>query len=261
MEVVRARLGGHVDLTRLSAEFRRIDPRLHLELLQRIDRRHEDVGVEIDVGVVDPIQREVVELATLTRDRELLDASSATLTGSGLTWTCEVGADVRAQGHQLQIVPAIERQFHDSFVLDHRSDRGAFGREQRRKRGDLHRLLESTELEGEVETGGLLDLQNHVLRDRPKSLQLHLHLVRTRLQNWKTVHAGAVAWNGAKGVCRLVAHGDRGAREHSASRISDDAGDLARRLRETGRTDEQPNKNRSCGFRSGGHGLLLVSRP
>jgi hypothetical protein len=65
VEAVRARFGDDVDLTRATSEFGRVNAGLDLELLQRIDRWQEDIGVEVDVGVVDAVQRVVVELAPL----------------------------------------------------------------------------------------------------------------------------------------------------------------------------------------------------
>ena len=70
--VVGARLGGDVDLCRLAAELGRIDAGLNLELLQRVDGRLDDVGVEVRVGVVDAVEREVVEVAALAGDRDVL---------------------------------------------------------------------------------------------------------------------------------------------------------------------------------------------
>jgi hypothetical protein len=53
---VRAGSGGHVDLSGLAPELRRIDPGLDLELLQRVHRRQHDVQVEIDVGIRDAVE-------------------------------------------------------------------------------------------------------------------------------------------------------------------------------------------------------------
>ena len=57
---IGAGFGGNVDLPGCPAELRGIDPGLDLELLQGIDRRLQNVGVEIDVGVGDAVQRVVL---------------------------------------------------------------------------------------------------------------------------------------------------------------------------------------------------------
>ena len=79
VEGVRARLGHDVHLARGPSELRRVDAGLHLEFFQRVDRRQEDVGVEVDVGVVDAIERVVVELAPLARNGNLLVGARAAL--------------------------------------------------------------------------------------------------------------------------------------------------------------------------------------
>ena len=86
-KAVRARLGDDVHLTGGTSELGRVDAGLDLEFLERIDRRQEDIGVEIDVGVVHAVQRVVVELAPLARDRELLVGARAALPIAGLTGT------------------------------------------------------------------------------------------------------------------------------------------------------------------------------
>ena len=72
MKGVRARLGDDVHLSRGASELGRVDAGLHLEFFQRVHRWEEDVGVEVDVGVVDAVERVVVELAPLAGNRNLL---------------------------------------------------------------------------------------------------------------------------------------------------------------------------------------------
>ena len=48
----------------------------------------------------------------------------------------ELGADVRAQRDQLQVVPAVERQFNDAPVLDDGADRRVRRFDERRHTGD-----------------------------------------------------------------------------------------------------------------------------
>ena len=72
MKGIRTRLGDDVHLAGGAAELGRVDAGLHFEFLERVDRRREDVGVEIDVGVVDAVERVVVEFPPLARDGDLL---------------------------------------------------------------------------------------------------------------------------------------------------------------------------------------------
>ena len=123
MEGVRARLGDDVHLAGGAAELGRIDAGLHLEFLERVNRRQEDVGVEIDVGVVHAVERVVVELAPLTRDGDLLVGTRAALAIAGLAGAGEPGADVRAQRNQAEVVATVQRQLDDPPILDDRPDR------------------------------------------------------------------------------------------------------------------------------------------
>ena len=128
--LVRAGLGQHVDLGGLAAELGRIDAGLHLEFLQRVDRRHDHEGVEIRVGVLDAIERVVVEVGALAGHRNGLGRADAALPRAGLPLTREAGRDVRRQRNQLQIVAPVQRQFHDALVLDDRADGRVFGDQQ-----------------------------------------------------------------------------------------------------------------------------------
>ena len=131
---VRARLGDHVHLTRGAAELGRVDARLHLEFFQRVHRREKDVGVEVDVGVVHAVERVVVELAPLARNRDLLVGARAALAIAGLAGAGEPRAHVRAERDQAEVVAAVERQLDDAPVLDDRADRRVLRREERRRR-------------------------------------------------------------------------------------------------------------------------------
>src|SRR5262245_41263592 len=123
MEGIRAGFGDDVHLAGGAAELRRIDAGLYFEFLERVDGRQEDVGVEIDVGVVDAVERVVIELAPLARDGDLLVGTRAPLAITGLPGAREPGADVRAEGDEAEVVAAIQRQFNDPTILDDGADR------------------------------------------------------------------------------------------------------------------------------------------
>src|SRR5262249_37743916 len=63
VELIRSRLGRNIDLRGSTPELRWKDSSLDLELLQRIDRRQEDIAVEVHIRILDAVQGKVVELA------------------------------------------------------------------------------------------------------------------------------------------------------------------------------------------------------
>ena len=134
VEGIRARLGDDVHLAGGASELGRVDAGLHLEFFERVNRRQEDVGVEVDVGVVDAVERVVVELAPLAGDGNLLVGARAALSIAGLPGAGEPGADVRAQRDEAEIVAAVQRQLDDAPVLDDGADRRILGRDERRRR-------------------------------------------------------------------------------------------------------------------------------
>ncbi len=74
---IRAALGGDVHLTDLAAEFGRVDSGLHLELLQRVDGGQEQIGIEVNFRIAHAVQSEVIPLAPVAGDRDLLRAPVA----------------------------------------------------------------------------------------------------------------------------------------------------------------------------------------
>src|SRR5215470_5692606 len=58
---VAARLGEHVDLRALMPELRGVNTDLNFELLNSVNGRKDDIGIEIRVGVIDAVQSVVVE--------------------------------------------------------------------------------------------------------------------------------------------------------------------------------------------------------
>jgi len=85
VELIRACLGRDIDLARFAAKLGGIDSALHLELLQRVDGRQNDVRVEIDIRVLHAIEREVIVHAALSGQRDVLPGSGSTLAGVGLS--------------------------------------------------------------------------------------------------------------------------------------------------------------------------------
>src|SRR5262249_52025862 len=163
VKLVCSGLGRHIDLRCGAPEFGRKDSGLNLELLQRIDRWQEDIGVEVHVGILHAVEREVVELAALASDRNVLLSALAPLPSNGLSGIRESVAYVGAHRDKLQEVASVQRHFHDLFVFDHCPDRRVLCRNERGRALDLDRLSHVSNLEREVNTRGELDLQFEII--------------------------------------------------------------------------------------------------
>src|SRR5690349_24506210 len=83
MKAVRTRLGRHVNLRSLAAEFSRVDSALHFELLQRVHGWKLDIEIKIRVGIFHTVQSVVIPGAPHSAQRDiLLGACSALAPGS-----------------------------------------------------------------------------------------------------------------------------------------------------------------------------------
>ena len=243
MEGIRTRLGDDVHLAGGAAELRRIDAGLHFEFFERVDRRQEDVGVEIDVGVVDAVERVVVELAPLAGDRDLLAGARAALAITGLAGPREPGADVRAQSNETEIVATVQRQLDNPPILDDGADCRIRGGDERRGGGDFSRFGERAEFEREVDAKRLLDVQFHGVLHGLEPFQLDLDLVRARRHRGKRVDASLVALLGADRVGCHILRGHGGARNCAARLIFHFTGDGAKGLGVTGGAEQEANDN------------------
>ena len=81
------------------AELGRVDAGLNLELLQRVDRRQDGVSVEIHIGVVNSIQREIVEILPLAGNRYLLFTARAAHTPADRACVSEADVHIGAYRH------------------------------------------------------------------------------------------------------------------------------------------------------------------
>src|SRR6266705_1401628 len=81
---VAAGLGEHVDLCALVPELRGVNTELNFELLNGVNGGKDDIGIEIRVGVIDAVERVVVEHDALPARRYRLAGAVATLPGTGL---------------------------------------------------------------------------------------------------------------------------------------------------------------------------------
>ena len=158
MILVAAGLGEHVDLGGVAPELGRVNAGLHLELLQRVDRGQDHVGVEVGVGILDAVQREVVEHDALSGHRDRLVGAVAALARAGLAGGRRDGGDVGRERDQLQIVAAVERQFDDALVLDHGTDGGVLGLQLGGRTRYLDGFGYLSERKGDIQANGLLHL-------------------------------------------------------------------------------------------------------
>ena len=85
---------------------------------------------------------------------------------SGLSRGRRQRIDVRRQCDQVQVSPAVERQFGDSLVLDDGSDGRVLGLQQIGLRGDLDGFAHLSDLKRKIETDGLLDLHFDIVAGR-----------------------------------------------------------------------------------------------
>ena len=88
-------------------KFRWVNTRLNFELLQRVNRWQHDIGIEVRVRVVDPIERVVVKHHSLSADRDRLICPVPALPRTGLTCRRRKRGDVWSQCYQLQIVAPV----------------------------------------------------------------------------------------------------------------------------------------------------------
>src|SRR5437870_13878649 len=84
MVCIAAGLGEHVDLGALMPELRGINTELNFELLNGVNGRKDDIGVEIRVGVIDAVEGVVVEHDALAARGYGLSGAFATLPRIGL---------------------------------------------------------------------------------------------------------------------------------------------------------------------------------
>ncbi len=165
MVLIGTRLREHIDLRDFAAEFRRIYARLHLELLQRVNRGQNHERIEIRVGVLDAVQRVVIEIRALPRHRDGLAGTNAALPCACLSLACESGGHVRRQRHQLKVIAPVQRQFDDAPVLDDGADRCIVGDQRPCFTLHFNRLVDLSYLQFDIDSGRLLHLQFNLIPD------------------------------------------------------------------------------------------------
>src|SRR5262249_54079914 len=150
------------NLRGVAAELGWVDAGLDLEFLKSINGGQDHVGVEVGIGVLDAIEREMVEHDSLPGNSNRLAGAIAALAGTGLSGGTRERGDVRRDGGERQVIAAVEWQLRDSAALDHRADRGVLRLQQDGGALNLNRFRDLTDGERHVETDGLLDLHFHI---------------------------------------------------------------------------------------------------
>src|SRR5947209_2579439 len=185
---VAAGLGEHVDLRALMPELRGINTELNFEFLNGVNGRKDDIAIEIRVGVIDAVERVVVEHDALAARRYGLLGAVATLAGIGLPRKRREGVRVRRHRDQVQILPAVQRQLGDDLVLDHGADGCSLGLEQVKRSGNFDRLANLAQLESDVETQYLLYLDFESFSGaRPETPKFRSQPVKARRDGGKGV--------------------------------------------------------------------------
>src|SRR5437773_3603666 len=105
---VAAGLGEHVDLRALMPELRGVNADLNFELLNSVNGRLDDIGIEIRVRVIDAVEGVVVEHNALPARGYGLGGALATLPAIGLPRERRKGVRVRRHRDQVQVLPAVQ---------------------------------------------------------------------------------------------------------------------------------------------------------
>ena len=103
---IAARFSGHVHLRALVPILRRVNAHLNLKLLDRVNGRQGDVGIEIRVGVVDPIEGIVIKEDTLSASGDGLVGAVAALPGTRLPRGWRKDVHIGRKGDEIQVLPA-----------------------------------------------------------------------------------------------------------------------------------------------------------
>src|SRR5262245_42993676 len=165
MICVAAGLGKHVDLGALMPELGGINTDLNFELLNRVNRRKNDIGIEIRVGVIDAVERVVVEHDALPARRYGLARAVATLPGTGLPRRWRECIHIGRERDQAQILASVQRQLGDDLVLNHGADGCSLGLQQLSGCGNFDGIADLAQLENYVETHDLLYLDFKLFAD------------------------------------------------------------------------------------------------
>ena len=225
--LVRTRLRRDVDLRDGAAVLRIEETRHDVELLERVDRRQQHVGVEVQVGVLDAVERVVVEVHALTRDVQRKAVALAAHALFALARRRPVRGGAGNQRRQLQVVAAVERQLDDRAVFDDGADRGVLGLNQRRMRDDFQRFRQVAHIHREGEPVRAAHLDDDAFPfNRPEPRQLGLQIVGAGRDGGDHIEADLVRLHDANDVRRLIGERDRRPRHGQAAAVDNGSADF-----------------------------------
>src|SRR5262249_26101543 len=136
----------------------------------------------------------------------------------------------------------VKRHLEDAPVLDDGSDRRVLRRDQSGRSRNLNRLAHLSNLQSEIQTRRLLDLQlDIVLCDRAEARQFYLDAVQARLQAGEVVDGGLIADHCASCIRGLIGHRDHRAGNDGTARVADDAADVCLSLGNRGYYTQKNN--------------------
>ena len=184
VDLVRSGLGHQVDRRGgMVAVPRRQRAGLDLELLQRVGKRRRQVQV-VERIVVRPAVHDVgdaVGLAAGHRDRHGREVLV------GVEVAGRRGRRQSRQEDQLGRLAAVQRQLHDALIVDHLSDAGVLGFDQRGVRRHRDLLADRADGERHVDLGIRADLQHDAVPHvGVEALEHDLAAGRARPAGWAT---------------------------------------------------------------------------
>ena len=227
-QLIRTRLGRHVHLGDGAAVLRIEDPRDDVELLQRVDRRQQHVGVEVQVGVLDAVERVMVEVDALAGH---VQRKAVALTAHALFALARrrpVGGGARNQRRQLQVIAPVERQLDDRAIFDNRADGGVLGLDQWRLTDDGHGLGDVAHIHREGDPARTAHLHDETLPiDGSEAGQLGFQVVGSGRDGGDHVQANLIGLHDPGDIRRLVGQRHRHAGHGEPTRVDDGPADFA----------------------------------
>src|SRR5262249_29413614 len=148
-----------IDLRQIVPVLGAVAASLHLELLESIHRRLNQVSTVIGVRILNSVEHVVVVFEPLSGDVELKITAIPTPAGLGNRISRTILCGARCEGSQLKVIATVQRQVLDAPSFYDGSDLGAFGIECCRLGGNLHGFFDVADLERKVQVCNLGHLQ------------------------------------------------------------------------------------------------------
>jgi hypothetical protein len=138
---------------------------------------------------------------------------------------------IRGERHRVQVLASVERKLRDGLTGDHGAEGRVFGPQQIGAGRNLDGLGNLSDLEGEIETHGLLHFDFDVVADLGLETGMFgLDIVDAGRHCGEGIEALTVAVGEAESVGAGVGQGDHGAGHPIAAPIANPASDFPYRL-------------------------------